>query len=109
MLAAQNSLELPWTQLLEQLAKLISMLPPGLAALTVLALVATVGAFWGAPRLLRALDNRRVAKKVCEQITTERGALEALRITRSNARSRLSLPRSNHRSADDAGNDGPVS
>lgn len=91
MLAAQNTFELPLARMAELLAKFISGLPPWLAVTTVVTLLLVAAVTWGGPRLLRALDNRRVTKKACERITSEEAALEALRITRPE-RQRRALP-----------------
>lgn len=91
MPAVQQLPELPSLHDLELLAKLITALPPWLAAAVVIALVVVVGLAYGVPRLLRALGDYRVVKKACETIATENGALEALRITHPEPR-RLNLP-----------------
>lgn len=53
---------------------------PGWAA-GALALLVVIG--WYSPKVLRALDDRRIAKTACAKITTEQGAVEALRIRNS--------------------------
>jgi hypothetical protein len=89
MHAAQNSIELPWLPALAQFVHSIAGLPAWLAC-TILGLVAAYAVLGHAlPRFLRTLDNRRVTKTVCKQIISEKGALEALRITRD---SRWRLP-----------------
>jgi hypothetical protein len=75
MRAAQNLSE----QILTVVTSLMSTLPPWAAGVAVVILLSS----WSALRLLRAIDEHRLTKKVCDKIYTERGALEALRIVRS--------------------------
>ncbi|MGH8345361.1 MAG: hypothetical protein ACRES5_02160 [Pseudomonas sp.] len=57
----------------------VSTLPGWAAGLLLLLVV--IG--WCSPKVLRALDDRRIAKAACARITTEQGAVEALRIRNS--------------------------
>lgn len=82
MLAAQNPPDPPLKSVAEFVAKVISALPPWLAATVVIGLLVIVAVAWAAPRVLRALDVRRVVKKASQHISSETGALDALRITR---------------------------
>jgi hypothetical protein len=54
----------------------LSTLPWWAASFLVLLIV--IG--WCSPKVLRALDDRRIAKAACTKITTEQGAVEVLRI-----------------------------
>jgi hypothetical protein len=62
---------------------------PGWAA-GALVLLVVIG--WYSPKVLRALDDRRIAKAACAKITTEQGAVEALRIRNSPRRTIGRLP-----------------
>lgn len=91
MHAAQNPPKLPSTPELELFVKLISTLPTWASAVIVIVLITVVGAAWAAPRLLRALAYHRSVNKAWGHVTTEAGALEALRITQAAPQGHLSL------------------
>lgn len=72
MRATQN---LP-DQNLTVITEAVSGLPGWVGVIVAVLLVASVRL----PRILRALDDRRITKTACTRITNERAAVEALRI-----------------------------